>query len=150
MQELWNKPLAEIRQFMESIPAANTQLEGVLRKIGGVPCEVFDPPDANKSKTILYFHGGGFCLGIYPSNREFVAGIAKSARIKTILPDYRLAPENPYPAALDEAKAVLLELLNKEEGSLIVMGDSSGCALCLPLCFHSGRKTQGCPQQWFF
>lgn len=130
MQDLWNKPLAEIRQFMEGIPAAAAHLQAVRREIGGVPCEIFDPPDTYKGKTILYFHGGGFCLGIYPSNREFVSGIAKSSGISTILADYRLAPENPFPAALDDAKAVLQELLQKEN-KLIVMGDSSGCALAL-------------------
>jgi acetyl esterase/lipase len=134
MQDLWNKPLNEIRMFMGSIPANGEHLPADRREIGGVPCEVFDPPDADKDKAVLYFHGGGFCLGVYPSNREFVAGVAKSARIKTILLDYRLAPENPFPAAAEDAMSVLRELLKGKE-KLIVMGDSSGCALALSSLF---------------
>ena len=130
MQDLWNKPLSEIRLFMENIPVGGGHLPAERRKIGGVPCDAFDPPDADESKTILYFHGGGFCLGIYPSNREFVAVIAESACIRTYLPDYRLAPENPFPAALEDAESVLGDLL-QSSGKLIVMGDSSGCALAL-------------------
>jgi monoterpene epsilon-lactone hydrolase len=130
MQDLWNKPLPEIRQFLACIPPSGGHLQAARIKIGAVPCELFDPPDAGTSKAIVYFHGGGFCLGIYPSNREFVATIAQSTHIKTVMPDYRLAPEQPFPAALDDAKAVLGELLKNEE-KLIVMGDSSGCALAL-------------------
>ncbi len=132
---IWNKPLMEVRESMRNIKSKGIP-KGVSVKnleIEGVSCEVFQCEGNTKDKAVLYFHGGGFCLGIYPANREFVAGLAKASEANFYVPDYRLAPEHPFPAALEDAVAVYKGMLNKGYNAedIIVMGDSSGCALAL-------------------
>lgn len=131
--DMWNKPLNEIRNSMERLKTKRMPIEVVKTKeiINGVNCEVITLNRPSGNEIVLYFHGGGFCLGIYDTNREFVAEIAKRLNRKVYLPDYRLAPENPYPAALLDAEAIYIGLLEKgyKTDHIIVMGDSSGCAL---------------------
>lgn len=132
---LFNKPLDEIRRNMGKLKSKGLP-EGISvkeQRINKVDCEVITNLTAKKDQVIIYFHGGGFCLGIYPSNREFVAGIAKKTGCNVFLPDYRLAPENPFPAALQDAVNIYKGMLEQgyKASNIIVMGDSSGCALAL-------------------
>ena len=147
---MWNKPLTEVRKSMESIKSKGIPSGVSLKKVevDGVPCEMFLCEESKKDKVILYFHGGGFCLGIYPANREFVAGLAKESGVNLYVPDYSLAPEHPFPAALEDSVAVYKGMLrngyNAED--IIVMGDSSGCALALStlqVVRQSGEKMPG-------
>ncbi len=128
---IWNKPLNEIRQTMASIKGSGMPAGIVVStmSLGGVSCEVFRHTGGAPRPAVLYFHGGGFCLGIYDANRSFAAGLAQLLDADIYMPDYRLAPEHPYPAALEDAQAVLQAL--SDCGRLVVMGDSSGCALAL-------------------
>jgi len=129
--DIWNKPLNEIRQTMAGIKSSSMP-DGIVTEtatLGGISCEVFRHSGKKMHRTVLYFHGGGFCLGIYAANREFVAKMSKLLEAEIYMPDYRLAPEHPFPAALEDAKAIYQELSKTE--NLIVMGDSSGCALAL-------------------
>jgi acetyl esterase/lipase len=128
---IWNKPLEEIRATMAGLKGSGMP-EGVAvstETISGVSCEVFRHSGKASRRTVLYFHGGGFCLGIYAANREFVAKLSQLLNADICMPDYRLAPEHPFPTALDDAQAVYQAL--KDEENLTVMGDSSGCALAL-------------------
>jgi len=146
---LWNKPLEEIRKSMERFKGKGIpdDVEFSKELISGVPCEVFRYRKAKESrkKAVLYFHGGGFSLGIYSPTREFVAKIAQKTGADVILPDYRLAPEEPFPAALEDGRAVYQGVLQKgyvpEE--LVIAGDSSGCALGVSVLL-SGRE-EGVP-----
>lgn len=132
---IWNKPLNELRKTMEGIkPSAFPRTIEISRhELNGVHCEVFRHSLKKNDKAILYFHGGGFCMGIYNSNREFVAKLSEEAGIDIYMPDYRLAPENPFPAALEDAIAAYRGVLGKgfKEENVIIMGDSSGCALAV-------------------
>ncbi|MTI81584.1 MAG: alpha/beta hydrolase [Firmicutes bacterium] len=133
--DIWNKTLSDIRKDMEKIKSKGLP-DGVEFKkdtINDVCVEKIVPCGALKNKAILYFHGGGFCLGIYSSNREFVARIAKESGLQVILVDYRLAPEHPFPEALEDAVSVYKGLLQESchPKDIIVMGDSSGCGLAL-------------------
>lgn len=132
---MWNKPIHEIRRDMDKIKATGFP-EGIIVKkeqVNEVDCEVFLNRDASNDSAVLYFHGGGFCLGIYHTNREFVAMISKRTGRNIYLPDYRLAPEYPFPAALEDAEAIFLGMLQKgySANKLAIMGDSSGCALAV-------------------
>lgn len=133
--QIWNKSLLEIRKIMESMKAEITPsgIQILQTDLNGVPCDSFFHSKEKSKKVILYFHGGGFCLGIYNSNRQFVAKIAERTKFDVFMPDYRLAPENPFPAALDDAIAAYKGLLEKgyREESIVLAGDSSGCALAL-------------------
>jgi epsilon-lactone hydrolase len=133
--DMWNKPLEKIRNDMEKLKAQVIPegLEIKSEDLNGVPIERMIPLGDIQRKVILYFHGGGFCLGIYFSNREFVAQIAKESGFTVIMPNYRLAPESPFPGALEDAVSVYRGLLNEGNSGkdIVVMGDSSGCALAL-------------------
>ncbi|HYE68327.1 MAG TPA: alpha/beta hydrolase [Anaerovoracaceae bacterium] len=132
---IWNKPLNEVRKTMEGIKSNGMPkgIEILRQTMNGVSYEVFRHPSGKKGKVILYFHGGGFCLGIFPANREFAARICSMTETDVYMPDYRLAPEYPFPAALEDAIAAYRGIVgNGFNGKdVIIMGDSSGCALAV-------------------
>ncbi len=132
---LWNKPIAEIRESLKKVKPQGipSGVSEELTTINGVNCKVLIPVKGLKNKAILYVHGGGFCLGIYNPNREFAARMAKKCGVKVFMPNYRLAPENPFPAALEDAMAVYKGMLLEgySASNIIVAGDSSGCGLLL-------------------
>ena len=132
---LWNKPIAEIRESLKKVKPQGIP-SGVSEEfaaINGVGCKVMIPAEGLNNKAILYFHGGGFCLGIYHPNREFAARMAKECGVKVFMPNYRLAPENPFPAALEDAMAVYKGMLLEgySASNIVLAGDSSGCGLLL-------------------
>lgn len=99
----------------------------------GLKGEWMIPRGAPEEKVILYLHGGGYCLGLFNANRSFAARMAHKCSRKLFLADYRLAPEFPYPAALEDAVSALTGLYKmgyKPENCLIA-ADSSGCGLTL-------------------
>lgn len=136
----FNKSLNEIRKSLNDMNSTDEFLEDVYIctiNACGVNCELFIPLGTDDNKIIIYFHGGGYCLGIYNINRKFVANIAKESGYKVLLVDYRLAPENPYPAAHEDALSVYKWLIgeNFRPENIVLMGDSSGCGLILATLF---------------
>lgn len=103
------------------------------RTLGGVRCLGVDPPEA--MGVLLYFHGGGYVTGLPETHLPMVAHLAFDAGVSAILPDYRLAPEHPFPAAFDDALAVWQAL--RAEGvaasEIVLGGDSAGGGLALAL-----------------
>ncbi len=100
--------------------------------IAGVPCERIVPPTADDSTCILYLHGGGYLLGSRVSHRGLAGHLAHAVGAEAILAEYRLAPEHPFPAGLDDAVAVYRGLLEEfDHGSIILSGDSAGGGLAL-------------------
>src|SRR5579859_7470556 len=70
---------------------------------GGVPGEWSSVPGSDRSRVLLFFHGGGYCSGSIASHRRLVSEAGRAAAVRTLAIGYRLAPEHPYPAALDDA-----------------------------------------------
>lgn len=103
--------------------------------LGGVPCERAVPPGASSDRIVLYLHGGGYALGSARAYRGFAARLAAVVGAEAVVPDYRLSPEHPYPAALDDVIAVYRGLLDagQDPASIIVVGDSAGGGLTLAL-----------------
>jgi acetyl esterase/lipase len=131
--KIWDQPLKDVRRTMESVKGEEVP-KGIAHEstsLGGVDCETFLHLRDASRKTILYFHGGGFCLGIYASNRAFVAQLAVQTKMNVYMPNYRLAPEHPFPAGLDDAIAAYKAAIAMAPNGLIVVGDSSGCALAV-------------------
>ena len=93
--------------------------------LGGVQALRFDPPGTSRG-TVLHFHGGGFRLGRPEQIAPFAAEMAKRAEVTVFCPRYRLAPEHPFPAALNDARAVLEALQDAGEARVILSGDSAG------------------------
>ncbi|MEM1154234.1 MAG: alpha/beta hydrolase [Pseudomonadota bacterium] len=86
--------------------------------------------DPSSAVRILYAPGGGFCFGPNDDYRKFLTAVSKDISAEVYLLNYRLAPEHPYPAALDDTMEALLRA--SEDGvALVVMGDSAGAALLL-------------------
>lgn len=100
--------------------------------IQNVKAEWIIPPNPNKEKVILYFHGGTYIIGSIKGHRAIVSKFVQESSIKALLFEYRLAPENPFPAALDDSVKIYKHLLNeKSAADIIFIGDSSGGGLCL-------------------
>ena len=100
--------------------------------VDGVPAEWVNPraPDAG---VILYLHGGAFTLGSINVHREWITRLAAATRVRCLAIDYRLAPEDPFPAALEDALTTYHWLLDHEFSAsrLVIAGDSAGGGLGL-------------------
>ena len=99
---------------------------------GGRPAEWIRPAGARGDAALLYLHGGGYVIGSPRSHRHLAEALARSAGIACLLPDYRLAPEHSFPAALDDALTAYRWLLEEKEiapGRIAVAGDSAGGGL---------------------
>jgi epsilon-lactone hydrolase len=98
--------------------------------IGGVPCAVAVPRRGDVQRTLLYLHGGAYVFGSITTNRELMGRFALGAEARVVMPLYRLAPEHPFPAALEDAFAVYAALVAREgAASLGLVGDSAGGGL---------------------
>lgn len=102
---------------------------------GAVSGEWHRPQDPAPGRTVLYLHGGGYVFGSPRSHSAFTYALAKKARAEVFSLDYRLAPEHPFPAAVDDAVAAYEWLLAQgfDPASLVVGGDSAGGGLALAL-----------------
>jgi monoterpene epsilon-lactone hydrolase len=100
---------------------------------GGVPAEWVVAPEVDESRVVLYLHGGGYCLGSLASHRALVARLSAEAKARVLSVDYRLAPEHPYPAAVDDAVAAYRWLLSEGVAAdrIAIAGDSAGGGLTL-------------------
>jgi acetyl esterase/lipase len=104
----------------------------VALEAGGIPAEWVRAPGAGESRTILYLHGGGYVMGSLTSHREVVGRISRASKARVLLLDYRLGPESPFPAAVDDAVAAYAWLLNDAAaGQIVIAGDSAGGGLTL-------------------
>ncbi|MCA0206372.1 MAG: alpha/beta hydrolase [Proteobacteria bacterium] len=118
--------------MMEPTPVA----EGIAITpvtIAGHGCEFVRPAGAPHGKLIVYFHGGGFIFGSPRSHRVIASNLARASGITVLSAQYRMAPENPYPAAHDDAFAVYQWVLEQGHaaGSVALCGDSAGGNLAL-------------------
>src|SRR5262247_3007190 len=97
------------------------------------PAERLRPPGVRTDAAVLYLHGGGYVIGSPRSHRHLAAAIARAAGVQALLLDYRLAPEHPFPAALEDAVAAYQWLLAQgiESKRIVVAGDSAGGGLTL-------------------
>ena len=87
---------------------------------------------ARPERTVVHFHGGGYCVGSARTARAWAAHLSARAACRVVLPEYRLAPEHPHPAALEDARAVMKALLSDvAPTSVVVSGDSAGGGLAL-------------------
>lgn len=101
--------------------------------IDGLSAEWILPAQATKDKVILYTIGGGYVSGSCNDHRSMVAKIAKGSGVSTLLFEHRLAPEHPYPAALEDSVAAYRWLLAQgvSPAHIMIVGESAGGGLCL-------------------
>ena len=109
--------------------------------IGGVRTEVVSAGKPGSRRTVIHFHGGGYCLGSARTARSWAAHLSAKTGCRVVLPEYRLAPEHPYPAGLQDALAVTAAL----EGPVVLSGDSAGGGLALALVLSMRDQGQPMP-----
>lgn len=100
---------------------------------GGVPCLWVRTPESSEERTIFFLHGGGYVIGNARGYRELTSHLARAIGARALVVDYRLAPEHPFPAAVDDATAAYRWLLDSgasPEG-IVIAGDSAGGGLAL-------------------
>jgi acetyl esterase/lipase len=128
------------------LPRGTTVTE---QSIGGIPAEVVSVGAPGAQPTVVHFHGGGYCIGSARTVRGWAAHLSAQAGCRVVLPGYRLAPEHPHPAALQDAHAVLAALAGEIEGSgpgpVVVSGDSAGGGLALALLLRMRDEGQPLP-----
>lgn len=145
-------PLAERRQRMEAITSVDPIPDDIALTpvdAGGVAGEWSLAPESESARVLLFFHGGGYMSGSLRSHRTMVTGAGRAAGIRTLAVDYRLAPEHPFPAALEDALAAWRFLMAEgyAPGSVAVGGDSAGGGLTLALAQRlrgAGDSLPGC------
>ncbi|THC46791.1 alpha/beta hydrolase fold domain-containing protein [Massilia sp. Mn16-1_5] len=100
--------------------------------VGGLAVEIVTPEQAGQG-AVLYLHGGAFCLGSARTHRSITSRLARDAGLALWVPDYRLAPEHPYPAALEDGLACFDAMLAAgiPAARIVLAGDSAGAALAL-------------------
>lgn len=101
--------------------------------LGGVPCTWADAPGASESRVIIHYHSGGYLIGSARGYRSFGGFLSAATNCRVLMPDYRLAPDHPFPAGIDDALSVYCALL--ETGiaptRIALCGDSAGGGLSL-------------------
>jgi acetyl esterase/lipase len=113
------------------VPRGTTVVQSVMN---GVPAEVMTAGGARPERTVVHFHGGGYCVGSARMARTWAAHLSAQAACRVVLPEYRLAPAHTHPAAVHDAHDVMNALLSDvAPASIVVSGDSAGGGLALSL-----------------
>src|ERR1039458_8463152 len=128
--------IEESRAAIEGAAFITGEPEGVTYEpvdAGGVAAEWAIPAPPAPGRVLLYLHGGGYSAGSIASHRNLVGHLAKAAGVRGLSVEYRLAPEDPFPAGLDDAVTAFSWLLREgyEAGRIGVAGDSAGGGLAL-------------------
>lgn len=130
--------IEQIRQKTRALLSSTKLPKGtVIQKtdINGLPAEWIKAGNvsADNLKTILYFHSGGFCLEYSNAHREFASRVSSVSRVRVLAIDYRLAPENQYPAANEDCLKAYQWLLEKgvSPENIVIGGDSAGGGLTM-------------------
>jgi len=122
--------VATIGMQQNPLPA---DLQVVNVDANGVPAEWQIVPGASEDRVMLYFHGGGYVLGSVYDYRPFTVALGKVTRMRVLSVNYRLAPEHPYPAGLQDCTKAYQWLLGQgfKPSNIIIAGDSAGGNLTL-------------------
>ena len=133
------------RQLARLEPAEDVLFNDV--NAGGRPPLWVDPPKVRREGAFLYLHGGVYLVGSPQGYRSLAANIAASAGMRLLLLDYRLAPEHPFPAAVDDARAAYHWLLEQglEPHQVVIAGDSAGGGLTVALLLALGDAGEQLP-----
>lgn len=126
--------IVEMRERLNKISRFLKRAFGVsveATTVNGLYAEWLRPKQAVDGKVMLYLHGGAYLVGSCRTHRQMVSHIARAAGVNALVPEYRLAPEHPFPAAIDDAVGVYRWLLANgfDPGDVFIAGDSAGGGL---------------------
>jgi len=143
-------PLPRPESVTDWRAAVDEQLSGPLidgatelqTTLGGRPAALIRPPAFTPARTVLYLHGGAYEVGSIAAYRGFASQVAQRLEAVVVVVDYRLAPEHPFPGAVEDAVAAYRELLGRgyKAGEIALMGDSAGGGLAVATLIASGRE----------
>ena len=131
------------RATFDAIISRTAAPEGVTFRedvLGGIPGWWCEPSEALPNAAILHLHGGLFNLGSAHAFRHLVGHIARNARVSAFVPEYRLAPEHPFPRAVHDAQACFQGIVERGVEAIAVSGDSAGGNLALALLLLLARQ----------
>jgi acetyl esterase/lipase len=143
VQMLRSKPVVDPNGTVEEARVAFEQVGSmfpvdadITREVvsaGGVKAEWVSAPDAEPGRAVLYLHGGGYVIGSINTHRSLAARLARAAKAPALVIDYRLAPEHPHPAAVDDSVAAYRWILAQglKPARIVVAGDSAGGGLAV-------------------
>lgn len=131
-------PPEELRTIFEMYTTTGSPPRDVTltaTTLAGRPALAITPTTVSADATILYFHGGGWVYGTPRSAATLTAGVVRYVGAPAISPGYRLAPEHPFPAAIEDGLAAYQALLDSDTPAerIVVAGDSSGAGLCVSM-----------------
>lgn len=126
--------LPQIRQAFEQMLTQAPVAAGVVfepETVDGMPASWCVPSGASRHNVLLYLHGGGYVIGSSKAYRPLGSELASRLKARVLIPDYRLAPESPFPAAVQDALAAYRWLLERDynPASIAIAGDSCGGGL---------------------
>ncbi|WP_109479808.1 alpha/beta hydrolase [Paraburkholderia sp. C35] len=141
-----------LRIIFDDWQRATVEPDGVtyaMSRVGNVPGMWVTPVDAKTDHVLLFLHGGGFALGSSASHRKMVGHLAKAIGVKAFIVDFRLAPESPFPAQLDDGAAVFEGLLQAgyAPSQITPVGDSAGGNLAVSLVLQRMRERRPLPER---
>ena len=114
---------------------------------GGVPAEWVAAPGIDAERAVLYLHGGGYAIGSLNTHRRLAYDISAAAGARVLVIDYRLAPEHPFPAAVDDAAAAWRWMLAQglDPKRIAIAGDSAGGGLTIATLVNLRDRKLGLP-----
>jgi acetyl esterase/lipase len=143
--------LIDLARIVEDEASEGFKARDLPGPAGPIPIRIYSPssPASEPSAALVFFHGGGWVAGGFDTHGGFCRRLAEASHCRVIAVDYRLAPEHPFPAALDDALAAIswiahnAEMFRVDPMRLAIGGDSAGAMLAASVC--QGIKAQGGP-----
>ncbi|MCH7999594.1 MAG: alpha/beta hydrolase [Chloroflexi bacterium] len=132
--DLHGAPIEQRRAAMEAVTTMFPVPDDVTREpvdAGGIPAEWIAAPGTDAERVIYYLHGGGYAIGSINSHREMISRLSRASGARALAIDYRLAPEHPFPAAIEDATTAYRWLLSTgvDPARIVIAGDSAGGGL---------------------
>jgi epsilon-lactone hydrolase len=129
-----NASVEEARAGFEQVASMFPVDADIKREVvsaGGVKAEWVSAPDTDAGRAVLYLHGGGYVIGSIDTHRSLAARLSRASKARVLVIDYRLAPEHPHPAAVDDSVAAYRWMLTQglKPARIAVAGDSAGGGL---------------------
>ena len=145
-----NKAASTAKVTVEEMRTSMEQMQSALAPLQGATITTLDiaadqrmlsarwhtMPNSSTAKTVLYLHGGGYALGSLDTHKELMVRLAQATSARVLGIDYRLAPEHPFPAGLEDAMAAYRWLIKQQQvaaNNIAIVGDSAGGGLSLAL-----------------
>lgn len=139
LQRWWLHQASRVRWLANSV----TMQKGDSGGVAGEWVRRRGKANDKAGAAILYLHGGGYCLGSPISHRSVTTYLARAANLPVFAADYRLAPEHPFPAAIEDAVAAYRALAAR--GPVAIAGDSAGGGLALATAFELRQRQMAAP-----